>query len=152
MLWTQIRVSNWNLCENEWKIERVVGCVWIFFSSCINFYNSFYLCDWCVLLTGRKKIKNPFLQNFLKIPYLWSRNLNFYLDFTANTLQLCLNVIYLLLLLSFLVRNGEAEEGLTEIEDFPDVSLPCSVLLAHIRNPHETFGIFLQLYMRFKQW
>lgn len=47
------------------------------------------------------------------------------------------------MLLSSLVRNGEAEEGLTEIEDFPDVSLPCSVLLAHIQNPHETFGNFL---------
>lgn len=44
-------------------------------------------------------------------------------------------------------RGGEAEEGLSEIEDFPDVSLACSILSAHVQNPQESFGeINISLY------
>ncbi|CAL1274428.1 unnamed protein product [Larinioides sclopetarius] len=41
-------------------------------------------------------------------------------------------------------RNGEAEEGLNEIEEFPDVSLACSILLGHIQQPQDSFDNILR--------
>ncbi|GIY95013.1 tetratricopeptide repeat protein 21B [Caerostris extrusa] len=41
-------------------------------------------------------------------------------------------------------RNGEAEEGLNEIEGFPDVALPCCILLTHIQQPNESFDNILR--------
>ncbi|GFU09428.1 tetratricopeptide repeat protein 21B [Nephila pilipes] len=40
-------------------------------------------------------------------------------------------------------RSGEAEEGLNEIEDFPDVSLACTILLSLIHQPQESLGLFM---------
>ncbi|XP_015919309.1 tetratricopeptide repeat protein 21B isoform X1 [Parasteatoda tepidariorum] len=41
-------------------------------------------------------------------------------------------------------RNGEAEEGLSEIRDFSDVSLSAAILLEHLEQPQETYDNILK--------
>ncbi|GFV68416.1 tetratricopeptide repeat protein 21B [Trichonephila clavipes] len=60
-----------------------------------------------------------------------------YPDDPVYKLYYCVSLIYE-------DRNGEAEEGLNDIEDIPDVSLSCSVLLSHIQQPQESFDNILR--------